>query len=616
MVQYKDLGPSTVRLLELQPSSKGATIRCNLKTVSLLDAPAFEALSYVWGDPSIKTNILVDGAPFPVTTNLGMGLRAVRRRWKQRVLWVDAICINQDDVAEKNIQVPLMSTIYSTASRVVVWLGPSTPEIGLALSWVQAYEWKECGPARVFWRTLDTAANYSRTWKAKRAVALMRAASGCFDLFELPYWERMWTFQEYHMAAEEPVCVCGNREILASKLRTRGWQASHRSILDLEDLVNAGGFDQSLFRLTDEAFQWDGVVKEKKERELTTRRGLDHTNFGSRKLTPTDNTLLLSLMQMTTPRRCLNPRDKVYALYGMVPEAQRAFPVDYNKPVEQVLLETTAFMNTQGSMPYATFPLRENNISNTLYPSWVPDFDKQDIRPAIDDRFSIRKVMTVHKDRFCFPRVSRDLTTLGLLGWKIGPVKLILKFEPELEAILEQISGLMLDYSPTSLRELRSRVCGHLIPKMVQDVGVHQGFKFESDATGFSLVDIVDGFSQLNQGVERYCQSVPTQRRNIQKLEVCRDGARKLAGMTVFKSSKYEFFGVGSKNMKDADILAIVPGAEIPLVLRLGSERLDCYQMISVAYVDGMMAHQSYDGEDARILDEIQKGKLEEFSIR
>ncbi len=77
------------------------------------------------------------GSPFPVTINLKAALRALRQRKKVRVLWVDAVCINQADIPEKNVQVPLMSRLYSGADSVIVWLGASNPNIELFVSWAR-----------------------------------------------------------------------------------------------------------------------------------------------------------------------------------------------------------------------------------------------------------------------------------------------------------------------------------------------------------------------------------------------------------------------------------------------------------------------------------------------
>src|SRR5271170_2412568 len=86
------------RLLKLLPySSFEDDVCCEIFHSSLDDHPPYEALSYVWGDPSITGQIQCNGAACPVTTNLATALRYLRLRDRERIMWVDAICINQQD---------------------------------------------------------------------------------------------------------------------------------------------------------------------------------------------------------------------------------------------------------------------------------------------------------------------------------------------------------------------------------------------------------------------------------------------------------------------------------------------------------------------------------------
>ncbi|CAO2647558.1 Nn.00g084800.m01.CDS01 [Neocucurbitaria sp. VM-36] len=99
-------------------------IRCELIVVPLEDIEGdFVALSYVWGYPFDREAIKVNGTDVPATMNLEAALRRVRNTEKAELLWVDAICINQTDIPEKNAQVMRMKEIYTKASRVLVWAG-------------------------------------------------------------------------------------------------------------------------------------------------------------------------------------------------------------------------------------------------------------------------------------------------------------------------------------------------------------------------------------------------------------------------------------------------------------------------------------------------------------
>lgn len=108
-----------IRLATIKSGTQPEPIRCNLSYVSLNDTPKYEALSYVWGDPSIRIPILLDEHPFGVTQNLGLALRFLRLPTDNRTLWIDAICVNQDDLDERSAQLQLVKNIYHGAHRVV-----------------------------------------------------------------------------------------------------------------------------------------------------------------------------------------------------------------------------------------------------------------------------------------------------------------------------------------------------------------------------------------------------------------------------------------------------------------------------------------------------------------
>jgi hypothetical protein len=113
--------------------------------------PSYEALSYVWGTQSDEQCIVVESTSklsenlnrqseyteLPVRTNLMAALRHLRQPDASRMLWIDALCINQGDNSEKSTQVQRMPSIYTSAHRVVVWFGSETKDSKLAMSTLQ-----------------------------------------------------------------------------------------------------------------------------------------------------------------------------------------------------------------------------------------------------------------------------------------------------------------------------------------------------------------------------------------------------------------------------------------------------------------------------------------------
>jgi hypothetical protein len=112
-----------IRLLKILPGKASSIVECELQVVRLDKSPPYEALSYVWGNPDPVDYIICNGQRKAVTPNLGVALKHLRLENKSRVVWIDAICICQDDVEERSQQVGLMRDIYSRTGRVVAWLG-------------------------------------------------------------------------------------------------------------------------------------------------------------------------------------------------------------------------------------------------------------------------------------------------------------------------------------------------------------------------------------------------------------------------------------------------------------------------------------------------------------
>lgn len=119
-------------LLVNEDSSQEGQICCELKHAYLDDPPQYHALSYCWGDPIVIAPILVNGSTMEVTTNLEAALRELRAQ-KINTIWVDALCINQQDPTERGLQVMRMGLIYSRAVTVLAWLGPESGGSTLAM---------------------------------------------------------------------------------------------------------------------------------------------------------------------------------------------------------------------------------------------------------------------------------------------------------------------------------------------------------------------------------------------------------------------------------------------------------------------------------------------------
>lgn len=143
---YRPLPPGHIRLLRLHPNQdEHAPIQCELIHYPLSGSRKgthlYEALSYYWGPPEKTRVVFTQAGSLHVTENLHAALRRLRDSLLERIIWADAICIDQEDAEEKGCQVQLMAEIYARASRVIVWLEETTGDHELhSRSQAESYE--------------------------------------------------------------------------------------------------------------------------------------------------------------------------------------------------------------------------------------------------------------------------------------------------------------------------------------------------------------------------------------------------------------------------------------------------------------------------------------------
>ena len=203
-----DHGKPEIRLLEILDDEEH--MKCKLSTVNLDHSPKFTALSYVWGDTEVTTNISVNDVQVPVTTNLASALKHVRTWWqyefKSRPLssfriWVDAVCINQSDHKERNAQVKLMPRIYTSTELVLAWLG-DVEDLNIKMAVVAV---RVLGNAfrSAGW---DPDELCDMTWLKSNSPLTQEPIcdelwNSLDDLACLNYWKRVWILQENILAS-------------------------------------------------------------------------------------------------------------------------------------------------------------------------------------------------------------------------------------------------------------------------------------------------------------------------------------------------------------------------------------------------------------------------------
>lgn len=384
---YTPLEPGTIRLVHLHPASDlKADVVCSLEHARLNGNPRYQALSYVWGSLDDPREIRLNGITVLVTQNLYSALRRIRLQRETRVIWVDALAINQSDIAERNAEVQVMSDIYSTAYETLVWFDRHLGKyVELNLS-----SWTEPG-----YNVPDGQSVYHMSLALKEAL---------FAVARQSYWSRIWTAQEVRYS-QQVTLVTTRREIPFDRL------------LRLQDLVS------SLFSLPGDGGFYQGTLS------------LPLRNFQRKCLTirpqgPSDNGHLdlSSWIDMCCLRTCSDPRDFVFGLWACLPlEVKSSIKVDYSLPTAQVLGSCKkAFLLTTRTLDLLGLSNLFDYTEASILPSWDPELYFRGSYKASGELRCLPELLCLDHDRrwdqTVFTRLSEDLRTLHVKGNRIGSV--------------------------------------------------------------------------------------------------------------------------------------------------------------------------------------------------
>ena len=211
-----------IRLLSLHDSEDGnAPLSGELHLASMEDECT--AISYVWGDWCDRRSIRLNGIDTTIPANLEIVLRQLRNEKKALNIWIDAVCINQTDSAEKGHQVQKMGDIYRYAKRgTILWLGEADNHSDMAMELIFTVD-----------QTFFDQYNPQTSSPALQAVR---------DLLRREWWRRMWVVQET-MLSPNPIVKAGAQEVPFEKFiifRNLHWNAEQADIERFRPIRNLG----------------------------------------------------------------------------------------------------------------------------------------------------------------------------------------------------------------------------------------------------------------------------------------------------------------------------------------------------------------------------------------
>lgn len=383
---YKKLGDSgepVIRILILSPGMEAAPLHGRLEECRLDEASPYEALSYRWGPPNQDAVMNCSGGRIEITETLALALRVLRFHDKARRLWIDQICIDQQNTKERSQQVQLMRRIYSCGERTVVWLGDDEEKQGptvqnlfsafrnmgvvcrnrgyctttspYSMSIMDLYRFKEEEKAR---NNEDErmVVNHETTWfpsddilqRSGLPTRSSKAWPAFNALLQSLYFTRVWTLQEV-LNSRATVILWGTTELSWAALRgAYRWAVlNHCIIKDPRPTLQSPGLEEVEFL----------------EAELLWFRGMRHRTLGE---------LVTACCQGF---QATQPKDQIYALVSLASDGGRlSFNIDYDKSDAEVFADLAKYLLWSGDSTVLNLAGLHRDQSPPGLPSWVPSW--------------------------------------------------------------------------------------------------------------------------------------------------------------------------------------------------------------------------------------------------
>jgi hypothetical protein len=572
--QYQPISKESrdIRLLLLQPGKFESRIECVIQNASLdQDDLEYEALSYVWGDDSVRVPIWVNSRKTEVTINLEQALRHLRSEDNSITIWADALSINQSDLEEKTHQVRMMREIYKKCSRGIVWLGSTGDNA------------EDKDPFQFFYHFAENKHLYELPGFTYDAVEEKYQYTddveesfqqplwcGLRTIAQSPWWTRIWTVQEATLPPETRI-VYGhwrtswdNLEITNEKWGRHGADCC------------AQAYDILPMQLLQECEQ---VLSE-----------THYINEARRSLV--DPFSLLSLAHMYSFKLATNPRDKIFGLLGLTSESvYQSFSPDYTLNLNEVFEITFCNMVAEegGSLRCFLGSWFHSEPSSTQsppvadLPSWVPNFSHKIshrlCRVQIQRRFQY-DVYDTSRGRTS-QVVLGDNSTIHASGCLVGKAWVISDFSAaktqhireHFKHLLHHIESNVGKFNPTEREAFYRTILGDLLHatdlNRRQDVpwvkiSAIKSFSFDTWLAG----ERANGFPDTEFVIS---------------LDTATHGRK------FFKTASGSI-GLCPPHTKPGDEIWVLYGCRVPLIFRAQSEEgRRHYTLIGDCYLDGIM---------------------------
>lgn len=599
-----------IRLLQLEPGHANTTIRCRLRHVSISEAAQYETVSYCWGDQSKSALIEVENRSLAVPGSTAEVLRRFRLAVKPRTLWIDAVCIDQNNVHERSVQVTKMHQIYASATQNLIWLGQNDEDTEQAIQSMNELL-PEVEEATDSFQTLPLSGGPNFYLHRISGLKQSFDAGPFLRLCSKPWFGRLWVVQEASLARSN-ICHCGPYSFdLHALLRVAKWIWTKREFVDLGLFANAQRVLSRAWRISDFADKQCGWFHHARSKGWFQDHEGGSESRGA-ECSPTHH--MLTVLRNFA---CSQPIDHVFGLLGLYREFSGSeLPVllrpDYSKSVEDVFIDATrqAILEGQDLMPFHDIYHRSGHSEDEgglALPSWVPQWHRPwnlEMDPTPLHRgFKASGEWTLSS----IGSFGSGLKTITLEGIFVDGVEGA-RVDAATERFLDKsMTGLFLNEVEAMVKDYTA-ANDHLRasdrPNDPQTAIATTLCSEESAERELVTSDDLEGYGELkayftaSKGHDKPDLSIkgapPELRRAARYSEACwRACYRRKFFITAAGR-----IGIGPQTMEVGDVLVVLYGGEWPFVLRPCGEQ---YELVGLSYVYGTMGGQAVHEHEARV---------------
>ena len=606
-----DALPATgwTRILELHAGS--GPLVCSVRSERIEDvALSYEALSYAWGCDALRNAVEIkcDGRVLSIGSNLACAMMHIRYETESRLLWVDAVCINQEDKDERSQQVQRMGDIYANAKRVLVWMGEDTAgdadecfaliketNIFLMDMFLRYQSIEDIPPIRYGNGFICTD---SRKWDMVRR------------LMNSEWFSRVWTLQEVGLARSAMIIYGKSSMEWSHLVELMLYVASRADVLIQTGTVRSGPIWEAF-----EAIWCSFGNADSWRNELPLTRSLNNAN-GCESLS--------DVLNVARYYQATDQRDRVYAFLSHPSATCRTgrkeiiVIADYNKSVDEVYLDTASRILETDPHPWTVLSCVDHTYNSPSLsgarPSWVPRWDEgwsvywlgypgmwyraggsplPPFQPKFSKSDSSLEVQGIVLDTIIWVSQSFQDRELDLAHQKEGaPLQALWRELEQRDSNTVYVSGSQDREYIFSLVIAAGRAVdeaheGKAEHNPTLHRAIYQAYKGMVSKSTVKEDSSMDKEASTQE--ERLKESTETD-----VLTYILNQRRALHNRRLFLTSK-GYYGVGHNSLEVGDICTVFRAANMPFILRMvppneqSGYKSNCHRLIGESYIQGIM---------------------------